>query len=93
MAKKKKYDINFQKDGDFIRTSRNKIELKIGDQMLEIGRSSVASEKPETTVHILVAGRPLCGKKGTPSYWPEDHRWVSKMDAKDATCARCKNRS
>lgn len=43
-------------------------------------------------VHILHAGRPLCGKPGTPSVWGEDHRWVYRhsRDCRSlANCAEC----
>lgn len=40
-------------------------------------------------VHILVAGRALCGEPGTPNQWPEGHWWVDTDHVQNATCQRC----
>ena len=40
-------------------------------------------------VHILVAGRALCGRPGLPATWPKNHKWVAGGDARDATCVAC----
>ena len=44
------------------------------------------------TVHILLAGRPLCGfSSELPKDWPNDHRFVSHGEYEgDATCSECK---
>lgn len=41
-------------------------------------------------VHILIAGRALCGRPGTPNTWDEDERWVGPDTTDDATCESCK---
>ena len=41
------------------------------------------------TVHILRAGRALCGLTGFPRDWPPSHRWVPEADADAATCHAC----
>lgn len=39
-------------------------------------------------VHLLRAGRAVCGLTGTPDEWPPGHRWVSVAGA-GVTCAAC----
>lgn len=41
-------------------------------------------------VHILVAGRALCGLPGIPRDWPDGHMWVHAEGVKQATCRSCK---
>lgn len=44
------------------------------------------------TVHILLAGRPLCGFSSmVPKDWPDGHFFISYGEYEgDATCAECK---
>lgn len=41
-------------------------------------------------VHVLHAGRALCGRRGTPNTWSEDERWVGLADRAQSTCPRCR---
>lgn len=34
------------------------------------------------TVHLLLAGRALCGMEGIPRDWPHGHVWMSVEDYK-----------
>lgn len=45
---------------------------------------------PGDIVHILRAGRPLCGflPGVLPGQWPAGHKWV-RLGSMGATCARC----
>lgn len=54
----------------------------------------MSEKKPAGTVHILLAGRPLCDfHRDLPVAWPEGHAWVGMDDAERATCAQCKARA
>ncbi len=44
------------------------------------------------TVHVLVAGRALCGA-GSPDLWLADDRWVNEWEADKATCQKCQERA
>src|SRR5262249_26020317 len=42
------------------------------------------------TIHILDAGKPLCGfNDRAPVDWPPDHLWVSNRENNVANCAGC----
>lgn len=43
----------------------------------------------ENVVHLLQAGRALCGMKGVPGEWPDGHRWVSYYDEENAAEVNC----
>ncbi len=37
------------------------------------------SETEPQIIHILIAGRALCGMPGDPVDWPSGHIWVDQM--------------
>lgn len=41
------------------------------------------------TVHILAAGRALCGLGGFPKDWPRGHLWVDCGQRERASCGTC----
>lgn len=43
----------------------------------------------EGMVHVLVAGRAICGKEGVPAEWDFGEYWVRKENADQATCPKC----
>ncbi len=40
-------------------------------------------------IHILTAGRALCGRRGAPVTWDSHESWVGETDARQATCSAC----
>ncbi len=40
-------------------------------------------------IHILSAGRALCGRAGAPVTWDPGESWVGPVDAHQATCPAC----
>jgi len=53
-----------------------------------VGVGEVQRE-PAAIVHILLAGRALCGRTGEPGDWPPGHMWVSLHEFGLATCLGC----
>lgn len=41
---------------------------------------------------MLLAGRALCGRQGTPDTWDADERWVGIENAAETTCPGCKRK-
>jgi hypothetical protein len=39
--------------------------------------------------HILIEGRPLCGKPGVPGEWSDGDRWCRWAERCEATCDEC----
>ncbi len=40
-------------------------------------------------IHILSAGKVLCGRSGAPVTWEPGESWVGPADAHQATCPGC----
>lgn len=48
---------------------------------------------PETIVHILVAGKAVCGFMETMPYtWPDNHKWVEVRKARESNCESCRRK-
>lgn len=54
-----------------------------------INQREIRLEREPVVVHVLVAGRALCGRDGTPNQWRHDERWVQLVEATQATCTDC----
>lgn len=60
---------------------------ELAGQVVSSDARAAAAAVGLQVVHVLAAGRALCGLQGVPAEWPDGHGWVEAPE--EATCAAC----